>query len=220
MISEFNQINELFKEMGEIIDSPINIFVIGGAVLLYQGLKPVTKDIDIVVETKLEFLNLQKFLKKIDFKTEIPGKDYNHMNLSQIFKRDDFRIDLFQKNVCGGFSLSDGMIKRGNLILDLNNLKVFLVSNEDIFLFKTMTEREGDLEDCISLAKGGLNWDIVLEELQNQINLSKKDVWITWIGERMDLLVDKGLVIPIMKKLDKLRGNFFDALEKSLEENK
>ena len=220
MISKFNQIKELFKEMSEVINSPINIFVIGGAVLLYQGLKPATKDIDIVVETNLEFLNLQKFLRKLDFKTEIPGKDYNHMNLSQIFKRDDFRIDLFQKNVCGGFSLSDGMIQRGNLILDLDNLKVFLVSNEDIFLFKTMTEREGDLEDCIILAKEGLNWDTILNELQNQINLSKKDVWITWIGERMDLLVDKGLVIPIMKNLDKLRDDFFNNLEKSFEEDK
>ena len=42
MISEFNQIKELFKEINTIIDLPINIFVIGGAVLLYQGLMKLT----------------------------------------------------------------------------------------------------------------------------------------------------------------------------------
>lgn len=66
------------------------------------------------------------------------------MNLSQIFVRDDFRIDLFHSNVCGGFSLSPQMINRAMKIEEFQNLTINLSSPEDIFLFKTMTEREVD----------------------------------------------------------------------------
>ena len=77
-----------------------------------------------------------------------------------------------------------------------------------------MTEREGDLDDCIKLVEPGVEWEIILHELQNQMNLQEQSVWITWVGERLDILEDRGLIIPIMKKVNKLRDEFFDALEK------
>ena len=42
-----------------------------------------------------------------------------------------------------------------------------------------MTEREGDLEGCINLVQRGINWDIILEEIQTQIKQNGQDVWIT-----------------------------------------
>jgi hypothetical protein len=105
------------------------------------------------------------------------------------------------------------MALRSKKILSFNNLNVFLVSNEDIFLFKSMTEREGDLSDCIALAKRGLNWDVVLSELLYQSRAKNKDVWITWVGERFDILEERGLNIPIMSDVNKLRDAFFRSLE-------
>ena len=49
------------------------------------------------------------------------------------------------------------MVERAREYLILDKLAVYLCSNEDVFLFKTMTERSGDIEDCISLAKRGIN---------------------------------------------------------------
>ena len=204
----------MFKELDKVMSEKVRVYAIGGAVLLKQGLKPATKDIDIIVETKKEFITFQKALEKLDFKPQIPGQEYKHMNLSQIFQRESFRIDIFHKEVCGRFSLSDDMIKRAKKVIGLNSLDVFFCSNEDIFLFKTMTEREGDLEDCMKLVEPGIKWGIILQELQNQINQSKQDVWITWVGERFDLLEEKGLIIPIMNKLNKLRKKYFDDYEK------
>ncbi len=214
MINNFKQIEELYKEIDKVIQIKINIYTIGGAVLLEQGLKPATKDIDIVVETRDEFIELQHSLRKIGFVTKLPGKEYSQMNLSQIFQRGDFRIDLFEKEVCGRFSLSKGMIGRARKAISLAHVEVFLCSNEDIFLFKTMTNRDGDLSDSESLVGAAVEWNIIIEELKSQINKSKQDVWITWVGERLDILEDRGMIIPIMDELNILRNKFFDDFEK------
>ena len=216
MISKFNQIEKLFKEINSTLKRKIRIFVIGGVVLLQQGLKPATKDIDLIVETREEFILLQNTLKSINFIVKIPNIEYKNMNLNQIFIRDDFRIDLFQKEICGRFSISKEMMKRAVTFLNLEKIKLAFCSNEDIFLFKTMTEREGDLEDCISLAQRGIKWNIILNELKNQIKQSSQDVWITWVGERLDILEDKGLNIPIMKEINQLRERYFERYEKKL----
>ncbi len=214
MISEFKQIEKLFKEIDASLRKKVKIFVIGGAVLLQQGLKPATKDIDLVVETKEEFMILKNALNSINFTVKVPNIEYKNMNLNQIFVRDDFRIDLFQKEICGRFSISKEIMKRAITLIDLEKIKLNFCSNEDIFLFKTMTEREGDLEDCISLAKRGIKWDIILNELKNQIKKSRQDVWITWVGERLDILEEKGINIPVMKEINQLREKYFKEYEK------
>lgn len=178
-------------------------------------MKPATKDIDLIVETKKEFDDFQDVLKSIGFKAKLLTTEYKHMNINQIFIREDFRIDLFYKTVCKGFSISKTMIKRANTVFELKNLKVFFCSNEDVFLFKTMTQREGDLEDCISLAQRGLDWKVILTELKNQIRTSGNDIWVTWVGERLDLLEERGLNIPIMKEINKMTDDHFRMYEKS-----
>jgi len=213
MIKNYNQIENLFRELSACIDININLFIIGGLVMLKQELKESTKDIDIIVDSESEFFILEKAFKRLGFKSIIPGIEYENMNLSQIFERDDFRIDLFNKKVCDKFSLSKDMIKRAGLILDFDKLKVFHCSNEDVLLFKTMTEREGDLDDCMKLVIPGIDWSIILKELKDQISLSGRNIWITWVGERLDLLEDKGLVIPIMKDVNKLRKDYYDKLD-------
>ena len=119
MITDFKNIEELFKQIDKSLKKKITICTIGGVVLLYQGLKDATKDIDIVVRTKTEFIELQKALEHAGFAPKIPGKGYTHFNLNQIFIKDKFRIDLFEKEVCGRFCLSKTMIERAKIIINL-----------------------------------------------------------------------------------------------------
>jgi hypothetical protein len=154
---------------------------------------------------------LQSALKSLDFIPNIPGPDYSNMNLSQILTREDFRIDLFMTVVCSKFRLSEGMIRRADKAWSTDKLSLMLCSNEDLFIFKTMTQREGDLDDCMSLAMSALNWRTILEETMNQIENSGNDIWITWIGERLDLLEDMGLTIPVMKEINKLRAKYYSS---------
>jgi hypothetical protein len=214
MITAFKEIERFFAELNNSIGEKTDAYIIGGAALLKKGMKPATKDIDIVVATKHEFLEIQNALNKMGFKSKIPGKEYSHMNLSQIFQKGDFRIDLFEKDVCARFSLSKNMMKRAEKVIELSQINVLICSSEDIFLFKTMTEREGDITDCISIASTqNLDWNIILKELKEQIIEHKQDVWITWIGERLDLLIERGIDIPIMDEIDTLRDKFYSDLE-------
>ncbi len=216
MISEFKELNNLFKEIDDTIKDKVHFFIIGGAMLLYHGMKRATKDIDIVVDTPNEFRAIKSALAILKFSERLPTPEYKKLDLNQIFIREDFRIDLFQRKICNGFVLSESMMNRATEIIKLNHLNVSLCSYEDVFLLKTFTEREGDLEDCISLAKRGINWEALLDEIMNQIKISEQKVWITWIGERLDILEERGMTIPIMNKLDKLREEYFDELEKRL----
>lgn len=215
MISEFKQIENLFNEIDKNLTDKVNVYIIGGAALLFEGLKPATKDIDLILKNKDEFNAFNKSLIAINFKEENPSEIYKKMELSNIMIRDDYRIDTFLKKVCKKFALSNEMVKRSNQILSLKNISVNKCSNEDIFLFKSMTERPGDLEDCIELIKKGLNWNEIKDEMINQIKTNGEDVWITWIGERLDELIDKGLIIPIMKDIDKMRDDYFNKIEES-----
>lgn len=216
MITAFQQILGLFAELDRQLTEKVELFAIGGIVLLSQGLKPATKDIDLVVSSPSEFAALENALLQSNFKGRKPTLEYWHFTLSQIFLREDFRIDLFHRQVCGEFFLSSGMRSRARFIQKWNFLSLFLCSNEDIFLFKGMTEREGDLEDGIALAKTGLDWKIILAELQHQIKHTGNRVWVTWVGERFDLLQERGLNIPIMPEIDALRYEYYERLERRM----
>ena len=212
MISDFKQIKGIFEETDQQLTNNIEIYIIGGAVLLYQGLKPATKDIDVILPNKESYNTILKTFISLGFKRREPTETYKEMEVNVILEKDDFRFDLFLQKVFRKISLTDEMKNRAVQILTMKHLDVFLCSNEDVFIFKSMTEREGDLGDCITLAKRGINWDIILKEIQSQIKHSGEDVWITWVGERLDLMAKRGLNIPIMDQIDKLRNTYFEEL--------
>jgi len=218
MISDFNQIKELFKEADQQLKTNMGIYIIGGAVLLYQGLKTVTKDIDIILPDKESYNNLLRALCLLGFSEKEPTETYKKMEINIILEKEDFRLDIFLQKVCKKIILTDEMKNRALPIFKMNHLNVFLCSNEDILIFKSITERSGDLEDCIALAKLGIDWNIILKEIQSQIGQSGEDVWITWIGERLDILKDEGINIPIMKDINKLRDRYFEQFEKDFKQ--
>lgn len=216
MISKFDELSGLFKEIDQNLQNRVHFFIIGGAMLLYHGIKSATKDIDIVVDSAKEFTEVENVLRKLGFIAKIPTLEYRKTDLNQIFIREDFRIDLFQRTICRGFVLSPSMMKRAKKVDELKHLSILLCSNEDVFLLKTFTEREGDIEDCIALAKMGIDWDAILAEIKRQIRISGKEVWITWIGERLDILEERGLPMPIMAEVNKLREEYLTDLERKL----
>ncbi len=210
MISDFKAIQTLIEEIDTQLTTTIQLYLIGGAALLYQGLKPSTKDIDLIVKITQDQQALKKALTTLQFTGQAPTIDYQNLQLDSIMTRQDFRIDIFAKTVCKKFSLSKQMINRATQLQTTQHLTLNICSNEDIFLFKTMTTRPGDIEDCISLAKRGLNWQIIQDELTNQIKENGQDIWVTWIGERLDIMQEQGLNIPIMKHISQMRDNYFN----------
>jgi hypothetical protein len=212
MINNFKDYENLFMEINKLAKIKLNIYLIGGAVLLYRNLKFSTKDIDVVLISNKEYNELYRILKKLNFKQGVKKIGYKNFNLTNILKKDKLKIDIFLNEVCSKFSFSNEMVKRAEKILNFDKVKVYLSSNEDVFAFKTMTNREGDLEDCVALAKRKLDWDIILKEIKNQINLSGENIWITWINERLELLIEKGVVVPIIKETNKLTIAYYNKI--------
>ncbi|MFZ3133628.1 MAG: hypothetical protein WBH08_11115 [Methanothrix sp.] len=51
-ISKREEINELFEQLGEVLEQGVEALLIGGAVMLELGLKDATKDIDVVCRSE------------------------------------------------------------------------------------------------------------------------------------------------------------------------
>lgn len=215
-VTKIEQIYDAFEKIDKSINKKINIYMIGGGVLLYYNLKKGTKDIDIIVNSKDEYNKLIKTLEKQDFKLEKPTREYVKLNLENILIKDNYRFDIFNKIVCNSLFLSENMIKRAKLIKEYKNLKLFACSLEDILVFKSITDRDGDVDDCQSIARKKPNWSIVFEEIKHQIEKSGNNVWITWFEERLNLLEDRNVIIPILKDIRKLSLEYYNQLEKRL----
>ena len=217
-ITKIEQIYDGFEKIDKTINKKISIYMIGGGVLLYNNLKQGTKDIDIVVNSKEEYKQLIKTLEKQDFKLEKPTREYAKLNLENILIKNNYRFDIFNKIVCNSLFLSENMIKRAKLIREYKNIKLFACSLEDILVFKSITERDGDVDDCYSLAdKYAVNWSIVFDEIKHQIEKTGNNVWITWFEERLNLLEDRNIVIPILKDIRKLSLEYYKKLEKKVD---
>ena len=218
MITKYSQIQELFVELDGHISKKTAVYMIGGGALMKRNIKHHTKDIDIVVDSKPEFDRMQNAFMKAGFKPILPTKEYERLAISQIWVRDDFRVDVFCKMVCGCFSLSAGMKERS--VRDdarLKNTDLYVCSPEDIFLFKTMTEREGDYDDCVSIIrrKDNIEWHVVLNEAQEQSKIGQA-VWITWITNRLEEFAERGMIIPILDDMIKLADEHIEDWARGL----
>ncbi|MCK5031431.1 MAG: hypothetical protein KAR64_08190 [Thermoplasmatales archaeon] len=71
MISEFKQLEKLFHEIDKQLKTDVNIYVIGGVVLLYHGLKPATKDIDVLFKNQYGCADFFNAITELGYETSI-----------------------------------------------------------------------------------------------------------------------------------------------------
>ncbi len=194
-----------FEKLSSKIDKPVTLFLIGGGGLAFYGLKDATKDIDIILDNIDELTVLTAALKNLNYREPdavLITRAYNKMQASNILENDyGFRWDLFVRNVCKALTLSDDMKSRAKTLWIKGKLKIQLVSKEDIFLFKGITEREADLDDMRMLAESGLNWEIIRQECQNQSTSSGR-LWENALYQKLiDLREKHHIESPIEKLL-------------------
>lgn len=126
------------------------------------------------------------------------------MGASAILENSDgFRWDIFVKVICGGLQLSEDMIGRSQELFKMQNVSVYMISPEDIFVFKSITSRERDREDMYSLFSKGLDFDIIKKEFnwQNDHKLNEYE-WMTFFFDGLEEFFDKYHIShPIIKYL-------------------
>jgi DNA-binding MarR family transcriptional regulator len=160
------------KLLSSNLDEGVDLYILGGEAMRIRGLKRATKDIDVLVEDKRTYSTIVKALRSLGYKdvAEEENSDADkRLNPSGIFvKAGSPRVDIFVERIMNTFTLTDSMKTRSSTE-EIGFLRLHIIGNEDLFLLKSITEREGDLYDMAQLAKAeGFNWTVVLRELYNQ----------------------------------------------------
>jgi|SRR3989344_2230255 len=223
-LKEFSQkdVIELLKELGSTLKSETTIYMIGGCNMSLKGIKLITRDVDLVVLTKEEYITLKKALIDLGYecREETFCEDFYKTPIV-VFLKEDKRIDVFIKNVSNQIELTVEMQKRSQKYDKFGNLTVMLISNEDIFLFKSITDREKDVDDCKVLIAQNINWNTIKQELHSQ---KTRALWRFWVYEQLARIRNKyGEIIPkemldyiwelIKEKYQLKPADFMDGIE-------
>ena len=218
MITDSVRMTGLMDELAGILDRDTDLYMIGGGAMMFLGSKAATKDIDLVVSGADAYNMVHQALERLGFESIRPGAGYSRMNLSDMFERSDgYRIDIFDTKVCSKLKLSEGMMFRSTLRYRNGHLRLFSCSGSDILIFKSITERDGDIDDCSRLIElNHVDWDVVLGETVEQV-ATGEDVWITWIADRLNVLSETmGLMIPILGDINRMADEYLAKWEKDL----
>ena len=140
---------DAFKKIGEQIPVPITVFFFGGGAMVFRNQKTATKDLDLVFETYKEYTQFTGTLEKMGFiQAKSFEKEYEKMHASSIWQnKQGFRLDLFVKTICNALDLTPTVARRAETFMTFNNLSIKMFSNEDVVLFKGITERPPDADD-------------------------------------------------------------------------
>lgn len=187
-----------FKELGEALETNVAVYLLGGGNLILRELKDSTKDIDVVVTDSNDFYTLVETLQKLGYEERQDLETvYKKMNPSIILEKQGFpRWDIFVEEVAGNLRLTDEMKDRCDHTAEYENLSVHLLSLTDIFLFKSITDREGDLEDIALIAEQAeLDWQAILVETQRQEELTDQ-LFSFAVLDSLDLLKQRYDIAP------------------------
>lgn len=203
------ELDELLVNVGSKIVKSMKIYMIGGCALSFKELKPATKDIDIIVTKKEDFNTFNQSMKENGFVSISDRESEFYATALAVYEKEESSIDVFLKQVGKMLVFSDNMIKRAEKYKEYGNLIVYLVSNEDIFLFKAMTLREGDIFDCDRIMKEGIDYNIIYDEIVEQSKAGNK--WFFWLYESLSRLQNhNGIQIPIKRKVFTLIKNHWE----------
>ena len=204
------------ERIGEAIETPLSVYLIGGGAMAFRDLKNTTKDIDLVVTDGDDLQRLQAVLLANGYEiVKDPGEEYDELGAQRILENDDgCRIDVFNQQVIDKLVLSDGMRRRSERYLDAGRLSVELVSAEDIFLFKAVAGRTDDIEDMFALVQTALDFDVIEDELERQIDLLGQELFVSYINEALfDLEEEYNITTALAETVSEISERVYRELE-------
>ena len=211
---------DFFNLLSTRLEAPLRIYLFGGEAMRIKGLKRSTKDVDIAVTDDPSYMSLRKALVSLGYKElgadEISPVD-KRLNPSGIFMNESYpRVDAFTHAICGKFILSEEMFSRAE-VKKIGRLVLGVASNEDLLLLKSVTEREGDIQDMVTLARApGFEWRVVLKELLHQEDITGKRFCMDLLDSIEAVQKQSGIKAPIHNQLERrcLDQAIIDILER------
>ncbi len=208
---DIKQQEEIFIAIGNILDKQISVYAIGGTGMMLRGIKDSTLDVDFVFDKKKDRDKLIIALKKLGAKeTDVASFHELRSNTPTIFKLENVRFDLFMNRIITS-RFSEKMKDRAKQVHEFGkNLIVKVADPHDLIIMKSATSRAKDLDDiAVIIKKNPTNWNIIIEEAKEQINLGNEKAILS-LGEKIEKLNNqKAIAVPkiILDKLWKLLKN-------------
>ena len=214
---------EFFMILGGKLDREVKAYLFGGACMVLRRLKDGTKDIDLVVQSRSEFEAISEALKRIGYKgyVEFEVIKRKRGKSIEIFEREGYpRIDLYIHRIAGKLVLTESMLRRAD-VRRYGRLTLYLASNEDIVLLKSVTDRFRDILDIeliVKTLKTRLNWNTILEELTIQEELTQQHFCLS-VLETIEALEERlKIKIPIKIKLKRIVNEHMKELLNKIRE--
>ena len=220
MISSREEVEEMLKGLGEQLSEPVAFLVIGGAAMLEYGLKDVTKDIDLVCRDAAGKARLLEAARCLGFEVFGPEKRHARLGLDRVAVKGGHTLDIFACRISYDFGLSESMWQRSRKTRLLGKAEIRYAAVEDIFCLKLIANRPKDLDDCISLASGKMDFEAIYSEILAQYTKAgtvEEKIWITYLEDGIGKL-EEGyrLQITIADRISHLADEYRERLYRKL----
>jgi|SRR3989344_7437369 len=213
---DITQQEEMFIAIGNILPRKIEAYAIGGTALMLMSVKNSTLDVDLVFDKLEERQEFYNSLKKLGAKESNVTLVYGlKSNTPLMLEFNNCRFDMFTNKIITSY-FSDSMKKRATQTHDFGNLIIKVADPNDVFIMKSVTSRAKDMDDMIAIAKGKIDWDIIVKEAEVQVSLGNEAA-ILGLEEKLEKLNNnKAITVPkiILDKLWKLLHKQIKAKKK------
>ncbi len=163
--------SDLLKLIAKNIDKDLAAYAFGGTAMMFYGYKNVTKDIDLVFDSLEERKIFIKAIEKLGYKQSSPFAIYTQEKLRLekpvMYTRGDERFDLFAKKIFFinlDESIKSKIFARHDYLHKDKVLILNVLSKECIILLKSVTEREKDFDDILTIIRleKNIDWDLIV----------------------------------------------------------
>lgn len=190
---------QLFEDIGSRLEISIDVYLFGGENMRKKGIKPRTKDCDVVItdeEHRREFVKVLKRLGYVSANRRDFTQDDNRVDPLEILEHQTkSRIDVFKTEIAGKLLLTEGMKQRSTHEI-FGKLNLYSLCNEDLFLLKAVTSREGDMQDMsLIIQAGNFDWNTVWRELISQEDNTRTNFSLSILAG-MDYLHEQIGIMP------------------------
>ncbi len=192
---DIEQQQNLFIRIAEKLPKKIEVYAIGGTAMMFLGLKDQTIDVDLVFSNPKDRKTFKEAAKLQGF-TELSAKIiYGEKdNVPEVVSLLDVRLDLFLFKIITSH-FSPDMQQRATQTHEFSsNLIIKVADPSDILIMKSVTSREKDLEDIVSIINNSrINWDLIIKESAEQVKQGNETV-IMNLGLKLEKLSNQELI--------------------------
>ena len=224
-ISRREEVNELFEQLGQVLEQRVEALLIGGAVMLELGLKDSTKDIDVVCRIEEDKEWLLRSAKSLGFQIVGPERRHARLGVNRLAVKGGRNLDIFAGRISYDFGLSEAMWQRAV------KSRSFGSAGNQGCLPGGHLRHEADRQPAgrrsqtaPTLSSAGLDFDAVYREIEAQYRKAgevEQKIWITYIEEGIGRLEEEfGANIPIGDRISALADEYRERLYRKLSSSK